>query len=157
MQGENNPNFRHGHATGGQLSPTYSSWKSIWQRCENPKHPRYADYGGRGITIAENWRSFPQFLADMGERPFDMTLDRIDNNKGYSKENCRWASITTQNLNQRVRKKNTLGITGVVYQQNRFYASARVSGKLRYFYSGIDFFEACCARKSWDSRRGHGK
>jgi hypothetical protein len=72
-------------------------------RC-NPRHPRYDDWGGRGITICERWRGpegFVTFLADMGERPEGRTLDRIDNDGGYAPGNCRWATSAEQHANKR--------------------------------------------------------
>jgi hypothetical protein len=71
------------------------------QRCQNADHPRYPDYGGRGIAIDPCWDSFANFLADMGERPEGMTLDRIDNDRDYAPWNCRWASFSEQRRNQR--------------------------------------------------------
>jgi len=72
------------------------------QRCTNPNHMAYQDYGGRGIVICRRWRSFENFLADMGERPEGMTLDRIDNDGNYEPGNCRWATPKVQRANQRL-------------------------------------------------------
>lgn len=71
-------------------------------RCLNPRQRAFADYGARGITICPEWLTFAGFLADMGERPEGHTLDRKDNNKGYTKDNCRWATRKQQNRNTRV-------------------------------------------------------
>lgn len=64
----------------------YRSWDSMMQRCNNPKNDRYADYGGRGIHVCQEWHDFTNFYADMGDRPDGATLDRIDNELGYSRE-----------------------------------------------------------------------
>lgn len=80
----------------------YNSWKSMKARCLNKNHDAYSKYGGRGITICHNWiDSFDRFLSDMGPRPIGTSLDRIDNEKGYYPENCRWADSKQQNNNQR--------------------------------------------------------
>lgn len=84
-------------------TPTYQSYNSMLTRCLNKDYDSYKIYGGRGITICHEWiNSFDCFLKDMGKRPsLKHSLDRIDNNKGYCKENCRWASKTEQNRNSR--------------------------------------------------------
>lgn len=74
-------------------------------RCENPKATAYERYGGAGIKVCRRWQKFENFLEDMGERPDGKTLDRINNLKGYSKENCRWATIKEQQNNRKNVKK----------------------------------------------------
>jgi hypothetical protein len=71
------------------------------QRCNNPKATNYKYYGGRGITVCDRWHSFINFLADMGERPAGMTLDRIDVNGKYEPSNCRWTTSSEQQQNKR--------------------------------------------------------
>lgn len=89
-------------------TPTHNTWKSMIQRCGNPRATDYDLYGGRGITVCEHWRtSYSSFLADMGERPDGMTLDRIDNDGNYEPGNCRWATATVQVRNSRATKLTT--------------------------------------------------
>jgi len=90
---------KHGHAARGAASKTYASWMSMRQRCENPQHPAYPQYGGKGITVSKDWQAFNTFLADMGERPDGTSLERIDGTLGYSKSNCRWATRSEQQAN----------------------------------------------------------
>lgn len=100
--GNKNFAYKHGHSTtpGGGNSPTYNTWHLMKQRCHNPKAPDYRRYGGRGIIVCPEWRkAFGAFLSDMGTRPTGMTLDRIDNDAGYSKENCRWLPKKLQHRN----------------------------------------------------------
>jgi len=78
-----------------------NSWRGMRERCENPNHQAYLHYGGRGIRVCERWRSFGNFLSDMGRKPVSMTLDRIDNMCHYEPGNCQWASRRTQSNNTR--------------------------------------------------------
>jgi hypothetical protein len=83
-------------------SPTWQSWEAMKKRCLNPSNRGYKDYGGRGITICQEWvDSFEAFLRDMGERPEGKTLDRKNNSEGYSKANCQWSDLKTQQKNRR--------------------------------------------------------
>lgn len=85
----------------------YGTWGTMIQRCTNPNNTVWKNYGGRGITVCQEWRiSFETFLKDMGERPPDHELDRVDNDLGYSKENCKWSTAIEQANNRRVRTKN---------------------------------------------------
>lgn len=76
-------------------------------RCLTPTDKHYSSYGGRGITVSDDWLIFENFYRDMGEKPAGMSLDRIDNNKGYSKENCRWATQREQMRNTRCNRMIT--------------------------------------------------
>lgn len=98
--------YKHGHAsTEGVRSRTYETWLAMNTRCHRETAADYDRYGGRGIRVCDRWReSFEAFLADMGERPVGMTLDRKDNDLGYFKENCKWSSASEQIRNRRTSK-----------------------------------------------------
>lgn len=92
----------HGYSRSrdGLPSRTYNSWCAMKKRCNNPNSSNYHLYGARGVTYDPRWEKFENFLEDMGERPKGMTLGRIDNEKGYFKENCAWETIEQQNNNK---------------------------------------------------------
>lgn len=94
-------NLRTKTTHGKTGSREYHSWVSMIQRCNNKKDPAYKRYGGRGITVCKSWIKFENFYKDMGNRPENKSLDRIENNRGYYKENCSWNDKYVQNNNKR--------------------------------------------------------
>lgn len=97
-------NFKHGHRRKGHTSPEYRTWMHMFNRCNNPNDIRWARYGGRGITVCDRWKSFENFLADMGPKPTGRTLrefsiERVNNEGNYEPNNCKWASAAEQARN----------------------------------------------------------
>jgi hypothetical protein len=95
---------KHGRTRKGTETAEYCSWRCMKARCLNPKHKYFKHYGARGISICWRWLSddgFENFLADLGERPKETTLDRINVNGNYEPDNCRWAAASEQRRNQR--------------------------------------------------------
>jgi hypothetical protein len=104
-------NLRRTH--GASESRAYTIWLHMRQRCMNPSNLRYPLYGGRGITICDRWSSFENFYADMGDPPHGTSIDRIDNDKGYSPDNCRWATQREQVHNSRSTKLTDADIAAI--------------------------------------------
>jgi len=111
---------------GMEGTPTYYSWMSMKQRCQNSKAPDYYRYGGRGIDVCSEWQTFANFLRDMGVRPRNKTLDRIDNNGPYTPENCRWETKKRQSRNRNDNRHITFnGQTKVLAQWADDYGVSR--------------------------------
>lgn len=117
---QNQNGYKHGNARklNGKRTPTYLTWTSMKQRCLNPNYDSYNRYGGRGITIQDDWLMFTNFIEDMGERPEGMSLDRIDVNGNYTKDNCRWATRKEQCNN--TRRNVTYTIDGLTKTQSEW-------------------------------------
>lgn len=99
----------HGHTAKGKPSKTYIKWQGMKTRCCNPNNSKFKYYGARGIKVCDRWLdSFENFLADMGECPENMTIDRIDNNGDYEPGNCRWVTLTEQSRNRSNVKQFTI-------------------------------------------------
>lgn len=114
---------------GMSKSRPYTIWEGMISRCTKEANPSYVRYAGRGISIAEEWRDFIGFWKDM-EQGYsdDLTLDRINPNGNYCKENCRWATQTTQAYNKRAIEGTSTGITGVYpYANKQFPYYAEIS------------------------------
>ena len=150
QQGENNPNYKHGRAG----MPEYNAWYGMHQRCINPNNKDFKNYGGRGITVCEGWNNFETFFTNMGARPKDLSVDRVDNNKGYYPENCRWATRAEQSQNQRIRTTNKTGVNGVYFDQKRQKYRAQIysDGKRHCLGLFATVPEAALARKQGEAR-----
>lgn len=97
-------NTTHGMAPGSGRHPMYGIWAGMCDRCQNPQHPKYADYGGRGIRVCKRWtgpNGFVNFVTDMGPRPPGLEIDRRNNNGNYTPGNCRWVTRREQCSNKR--------------------------------------------------------
>ena len=132
----------------------YLTWYGMLQRCTNTMRQDYKDYGARGITVCEEWLDVANFVAwcELTNPNIEgYSLDRIDNNKGYSPENCRWTDATTQNINQRIKKSNTSGFVGVMYIKNKdkWIVSLSYLGKRVYIGSFPTIEEAVQARDNY--------
>ena len=117
----------------------YPTWNGVMQRCNNPKHKNYKYYGAREITVCEEWLDVRNFIIWAESTHPNMegyTLDRIDNDKGYSPENCRWADKSTQSINQRMRRTNTSGYIGIIWSEARLKWVSRISVEKKRIWLG---------------------
>lgn len=130
--------------------PCYNQWSLMRRRCHDPKDKNYHNYGGRGIVVCTEWRmSFESFAIDMGLPPTPKhTLDRRDNEKGYNKDNCRWATRTEQCLNRRIFSNNTTGVTGIVKLENGTYSARYDENKHRYRLGNFETIENAAAYRN---------
>lgn len=118
----------------------FTVYNNMKQRCYNPKHPKYNIYGDRGITVCEEWNnSLEEFVkwSELNGYSEDLTLDRIDNDKDYTPDNCRWTTYSMQAINQGIRKDNTSGYKGVTKDSHGWRADIQID-KERYFLGYFD-------------------
>ena len=132
----------------------YSTWKGMMRRCSDYQSEAYKNYGGRGITVCEEWidtRTFIKWAEATHPNIEGYTLDRIDNDKGYSPENCRWATKQTQILNQRISGRNTSGFVGVYWSilKSRWISHITVKSKQRSIGTFKTIEEAVLARDNY--------
>lgn len=88
-------------ANADRHSVEYVTWSNMMARCYDKSNRHYKNYGGRGIAVSARWHKFANFYSDMGRKPLGLTLERKDNDEGYSFENCTWASLSSQSRNRR--------------------------------------------------------
>ena len=130
------------HKTHGLIETRlYRIWASIKDRTLNPKHKRYSDYGGRGITICEEWKndfmSFYNWAVLNGyEENKGLSIDRIDNDVNYEPNNCRWTTPTIQSRNRRIRKNNKSGYKGVAFIKDNNYFRVTITVNKKRIYLG---------------------
>ena len=118
---------RHGHARKGAVTSEHRIWRAMIDRCWNPHNKSFRYYGALGVQVCERWlRSFENFLADMGERPRGTSLDRVDNDRGYEPDNCRWATPTTQVRNSRRTDLNVVAVCLIRHMKRRGASCAAI-------------------------------
>lgn len=139
----------HGCLTHGLTShPLYYRWKNMMARCYKPVHGSYHDYGGRGITVCEEWHDVRNYIEWADPRYVEgQTVDRIDNDGDYSPDNCRFSNPSVQSINQR-RRNNKAGVTGVRRCRNRWQAYIALHGKNTHLGTFDTLLDAAAARIS---------
>lgn len=116
-------NLRHGLCP----SSEYHAWANMLQRCTNEKHPRWKQYGARGVKVCKRWLKFENFLADMGHKPSpELTLDRTDPAGNYEPKNCRWISFDENRSNRRAQYR----ITEAERERRRRFARERLGARV---------------------------
>lgn len=137
------------------IKKLYWIWGAMIQRCENPNNKYFYNYGARNIVVCNEWRvSFKKFLSDVGIPKEGLTLERKNNNLGYFKENCYWASRHEQSMNRRMFKSNKSGVKGIEFREYGAYrVRARRNKKLVLDVTVNNFFDACCIKKSFELRK----
>ena len=124
---------------GLSLNKFYKTWNDMIRRCTNHKATGYKNYGGRGITVCDEWTDVVVFVAwceATHPNVVGVTLDRIDNDKGYSPDNCTWSSRTIQNINQRMKSNNTSGYNGIIWNKKNSNWKAVIGINTKKVYLG---------------------
>ena len=142
------------HKTHGLIeTKLYKIWANIKDRTLNPKHKQYNDYGGRGITICDEWLDIHNFYnwAMSNGYSDELSIDRIDNDGNYEPSNCRWTTRTIQQRNQRIQKNNTSGYKGVSYDKkaNKNKAYIKINKKLKHLGSFLTKEEGAIAYNNY--------
>ena len=132
----------------------YQTWYGMLQRCTNTMRQDYKNYGGRGIIVCEEWlniRNFVDWCDLTHPNQEGYTLDRINNDKGYSPENCTWSDKSTQAINRRMRRTNTSGFVGVGFNKSKgkWEASLKLNNIYKYIGSFLTIEEAVQARDNY--------
>lgn len=136
----------------------YALYHNMKQRCHNTNHPRYADWGGRGIKVCDKWREremgFWNFVTDMGIRPKGYYLVRIDDDGDYEPDNCRWLSPSENAYNRRKKSTNKSGVTGVYFnaRQKSWHATITINKKRKHLGWHKNFKDAVYARALAEAR-----
>jgi len=137
---------------GMKNTATYSSWISMKDRCTNPESKDFARYGGKGITVCDQWlNSFEQFYKDIGEKPNGTSIDRINNDQGYSPKNCRWATHSQQQLNK---PKSCLWLVNGVIYESLVTGAAAYGVKKQTIIKWVDGWTDKRRNKTWSSKNG---
>jgi len=143
---------------GMSRTPTYNAWVSMIQRCTNHNNISHKNYGERGITVCKKWQSsFEAFFKDMGKKPKGLTLERINNNLGYSKDNCKWATRVEQNRNQRLYKTNKTGVNGVHWDNYHQKYGVEIRANRKYFIGYFKNLEDAKAARIAAEKKYWGK
>ena len=129
-------NYQHGLST----HPLYHTWENMRSRCNNPKNTNYKWYGARGVIVCKRWDNFANFVADVGDKPEGMSLDRRNNMGNYDPNNIQWTSQVGQVRNSRLRVTNKTGVKGVWFNKKigNYQVFIRADGRRLYlgsFYS----------------------
>lgn len=136
----------HGATANGQWTGTYTTWAGMKQRCQSPNDNNYPYYGGRGIRVCERWQTFENFLADMGERPPGMSIDRINPNGDYEPGNCQWANGTRQSRNRSMCKLDPESVNEIRGRHEHGESMASIARRL-HISSGLVY--SVVNRLSW--------